>query len=114
MLWDRDRVLCYRPKTDCEKCPEKFVGLRDNRLIDWKDPVAVRAYHVAQHKANPTPQAEAMVRFLAKHPDYFKNYQKKNPEKNREAVRRQYYKKKAEREKAKANESSPKEVPGDT
>lgn len=113
MLWDRDRVLCYKPKSACETCPEKFTGIRDNRLIDWRDPVAVRAYHVAQHKANPTPQAEAMVRFLDKHPDYFKDYFKKNPDKNRAAVKRYYDKKKAEKAKAKL-ESDTSKVQGDT
>lgn len=113
MLWDRDRVLCQKPQSDCATCPEKaerppeVVG-----KIDWKDPSAVRAYLL---KLNPSRERDKMVRFVEKHPGYFKDYQEKHRAKMNENARRWYHKnkQKKEAERARAQQGGG-EVPGDS
>lgn len=113
MLWDRERVLCMKPIAECATCPEKaerppeVVG-----KIDWKDPAAVREYLL---KLNPTRERDKMMRFVERHPDYFKNYQEKNRAKVNENARRWYHrqKQKKEAERARAQQGGSK-VQGDS
>ena len=116
-LYDREQVVCLKPKSACERCPEKVVRAPGrpeaaDSPVDWRDPESVKRYYAALRKANPTSSVAAMERFLKKHPDYFKQYmktyQKANPEKFREANRRAYAKRKAQRE------QSTSQVRGDT
>lgn len=110
MLWDRERVLCMLPKSSCATCPEKSVVTPESvAKIDWKDPSAVRMYLL---KLNPTRERDKMVRFVEKHPDYFKDYQERNRAKVNEAARRWYHKNKEEK-RARAQQGSGK-IPGDT
>jgi hypothetical protein len=110
MLWDRERVICGLPKSNCATCPEKsHVPPESLAKIDWKDPTAVRAYLL---KLNPTRERDKMVKFVERHPNYFKDYQQKNRDKVNANARRWYHKKK-ELERARAQQGSGK-IPGDT
>lgn len=113
MLWDRDRVLCMRPKKDCETCPEKSPK-SPARIgkIDWKDQVAVRKFF--RDNYNPSKAKEKMMRFLEKNPTYFKNYQEANRAKVNANARRWYYKKRAKQEAERARlQQSGSKIPGD-
>lgn len=97
MLWDRDRVLCKLPKSNCPTCPEKAV-VRPERIgqIDWRDPSAVRAYF--RERYDPDKAKEKMLKFLDKDPEYFKKYQERNRARVNAAAKKWYWKNKAKRE----------------
>lgn len=110
MLWDREQVLCMRPISDCATCPEKFTGQKKPETkIDWQDKEAVKKYF--RERYNPSEAKEKMLRFLDKHPDYFKRYQEEHREKMNAAALRWYHKNK--RKQDEPSKSSGEKVPGD-
>lgn len=83
MLWDRERALCMRPKSDCATCPEKMQRApgrpRAEGVIDWQDPKSVAAYHRDYRKKNPPTKSRA---------DYMRAWRKANPKSAKEIARR--------------------------
>lgn len=76
-LWDRDRVLCLKPKSACEKCPEKAertLGKLPGEGRDLDDPAVRRVYEAEYRAKNPEKVAEKLERFKSKNPTYWRDY----------------------------------------
>lgn len=105
MLYDRDGVICHKPKSACDTCPEKLPDEKRqpgrrvvDSPVDWKDPESVRAYWRERAKLYPDARAAAMLKFLEKDPDYFKRWAKDNKDKIKKNQAAYYQRKKAKRE----------------
>lgn len=82
MLYDRDKVICTQPKTACATCHERIarpVGRpKGEGVVDWNDPASVDAYHKRYREAHKDEREQARLRFLERHPNYFKDYYKRH------------------------------------
>lgn len=90
-LYDRDKTICQLPKSACETCPfkvERGPGRPpEEGKVDWKDPDSVAKYHAEWREKNEAKTKSAQERFKARHPDYWKDYYKRNAEKLKASVR---------------------------
>ena len=82
-LWDRDRVLCLKPKSACPTCPEyvaRAPGAPVSAVHDRSTVEGERAYQAEYRAAHPDAVAERAQRFKQRNPDYWKNYFAKHRE----------------------------------
>lgn len=93
MLWDRDKVLCTKPKSACEGCPEKALyrtlGRPNLSGFDHttKDGRAEYAKHHRQEvPPAPRDRAEYMRQYAKDHRDRLKVYQREYKKKQRRRV----------------------------
>lgn len=89
-LWDRDKILCKLPKSDCATCPFKItrrVGRPNQTQVDWDDPESVAKYHKEWSQKNADRVKASRDKFLAAHPEYMKNYYAKNKDRINEMRR---------------------------
>ncbi len=96
MLYDREGIICKLPLKACEECPDKHERRpgrphSEEGETDWRDPASVRAYF-RKYQAEGGRGAQHMLAFLARHPDYFKQYRERNRERMRAAALRWYHK----------------------
>lgn len=91
MLWDRDRILCMRPKSDCPTClercdrgPGRPAG---ESPIDWRNPKDVNKYQAELMKKRRTEGKAPETRG----PEYWRDYYAKNKQRilERRKARRQ-------------------------
>lgn len=80
-LWDRDRILCLKPKSACATCPEcvkRGPGAPVTAVHDRQTAEGERAYQ-AEYRARAADKvAERVARFKQRRPDYWKSYYAKH------------------------------------
>lgn len=85
-LWDRDGVLCMRPKSDCATCPEKNDRgpgrPAGESPIDWNNPTDVNKYQARlmkkRRREGKVKEAARTVIDGKKPAEYHKAYYAKN------------------------------------
>lgn len=79
-LWDRDRILCLKPKSECATCHECVVREAGRPVSSSHDFATKegRAAYAKEWRANNKEKDEAArARFKKAHPNYWKEYRAK-------------------------------------
>jgi hypothetical protein len=79
-LWDRDKVLCLKPKSACETCPEKCVRLPGRPAgegRDMRDPKVRREYEAEYRERNADKVAAKLAAFKKRNPTYWRDYMRR-------------------------------------